>query len=254
MRYFGILAITLIVIGSGLAKNIDERNVEREKAQLRAKALLLLATVTVPPESNLIVKETRIANKINDNVVNNNECNCAVTGICTCEGDCPCEPCFNSFRGKAIKTGKPLIVWVKTSCPTCENELTNCLHYHMSELYGNSNPHVVVGMPRDGELYQHKVFNHQPSVDELKAVCNSPISSFNLVGDCSTGNCYTFPVSNSFNLVGDCSTQYFTPQFNGMIFNENRRVFNGNRRVFNGVFNGNRMIFNRSSCSSGNCR
>jgi hypothetical protein len=84
-------------------------------------------------------------------------CNCQVTGVCHCscsDGlpcdcvDCPCPKSYTALRARALKEGKPLLVWV--GCKPAA-DLGDCLHYRCRS-FGDVTCGVVVSAPRGGEL------------------------------------------------------------------------------------------------------
>lgn len=80
---------------------------------------------------------------------------------------------YAEARPRALREGKVLVVWVGTSCPACERELTDLLHVHVRTFPGATAPCVVVGRPEGGELWRTDLPG-QPTVEDIRRVSAAP--------------------------------------------------------------------------------
>lgn len=86
---------------------------------------------------------------------------------------------YNSAYAQAVKTGKPLLVWVGDArCDRCTKAtMAEFVHHRASSFYGSTQPRVVVSLPKNGELIWigdvtnwitgDPVFGHIPSTKRL---------------------------------------------------------------------------------------
>lgn len=48
---------------------------------------------------------------------------------------------------KAVKAGKPLLIWVGETCPACESNWSEWVHARLSDYNGETGPEVIVAKP-----------------------------------------------------------------------------------------------------------
>lgn len=152
------------------------------EARARAALALALAQAPAPPQAPDVTPAARTLTK----GVNCGEYACPSNGGrgCSCGPDCPCinvSPSKRSLtyadaRPQAAREGKALVVWVGTSCPACERELTDLLHVHVRTFPGAVAPCVVVGRPEGGELWRTDLPG-QPTVEAIRRAAAAPAAS-----------------------------------------------------------------------------
>lgn len=60
---------------------------------------------------------------------------------------------YESAMQLAKQSGKPLIVWVNCSCPTCVVKLMDCVHVKLPNFEGSDRSRVIVGVPANNTMY-----------------------------------------------------------------------------------------------------
>ncbi len=59
---------------------------------------------------------------------------------------------YATGRRKALREGKPLMVWVKYKCPSSANQILDVVHARADTLFGDSTQRVVVAVPSGDDL------------------------------------------------------------------------------------------------------
>lgn len=76
---------------------------------------------------------------------------------------------YSEAAEKALKEGKPLIVWVGIKDTALEEQLFNCIHYHTDTFPGASKG-VVVGVPDGSGKLRRVDLPGTPTLTRIRAV------------------------------------------------------------------------------------
>ncbi len=155
----------------------------------------------------------------------------------------------------ALDNGKPLVVWVGGfRCPSCTEELTNCVHCQVSEFKGNDNPCCVVAKPSGGSLYRCGTITGACSSEKIRGLLanggnasrapnSCPGGSCGMAGDCGVAGCGGNGACSSCGSGGVAAPAY-APNYGGPVFQGGFGGFQGGP-MFGGGGGG--------GCASGNC-
>ena len=77
---------------------------------------------------------------------------------------------------EALRTQKPLIIWIGTVCPKCEREMSWAIHVHLDVFLKESSYRVIIGRTEGGKVLKVKEFYKIPTAEEVKEALNPPVA------------------------------------------------------------------------------
>ena len=107
------------------------------------------------------------------------DCDPCLCGLRTfnCPSDCECKYCklkkratYGECYNKSIKTGKPLVVWVRMACLPCERKTPDYVHYHCDSFGGSTKPRVIVATPQGEDLVVRGTLTGAMSADRIQGL------------------------------------------------------------------------------------
>lgn len=109
-------------------------------------------------------------------------CNCAETGICTCQGECQCPDCppdcpcrlkYKQALARAMAQSRPMVVSVG-NIPILK--VAGAICCRAEALPGCPQNCVLIGVPGgDGIIYAVKTFTHRPTAEQCQATIDNGI-------------------------------------------------------------------------------
>lgn len=110
------------------------------------------------------------------------KCDCTPNSKCSIDCDCKRKKdlSLNAAIDRAIRENKPIVVWVKLSCPPCQAALPDCVHVRVDEDEGGEwatqSPGAVIAKLVRGELIVVGTVYGCPTdfAQRVRAILNPP--------------------------------------------------------------------------------